>query len=321
MITLSQPKYQTMKKLFVFLLAFLQFTLCSSQINPGLGIYDLDSCDFESDCSMVRFDTLNQGIWQVGTPFKSNFTAAYSPVHAILTDSLNPYPGSNHSWFELAIPNTSWFNILIEFKHKFDTDTLLDGGYIEPSYDDEGIWTNVLYDGMVHGGMVNFENLYSPADSLANGEPGFSGYSTDWVTTRMQWIWVFPVKSFPPDTLRLRFYFVSDSVQTNKDGWMIDDLLISYVDLGGSIDEISISNKINLYPNPGHDFIWIESMGFSGDYLTLDIFNLQGPKVNQLKTVTSDKIKVDITNLEKGIYFVQIRNSQKVFGTGKFLKE
>lgn len=312
-----------MRKLLLSFLILWQAGIGYSQIDPHNGIYDIDSCHFESICPMVQFDSINQGIWQIGKPSKIYFDSAFSPVNAIVTDTLNNYPVSNHSYFDLAVPNWYGAGIIVSFRHKFDTDTLTDGGYIEVSYDDEGVWTNIINENIAHGPIgFNVENLYTSQDTLADGVPGFSGNSQGWVHTRVQWIWLYWLKNYPPDTLRLRFHFVSDSIQTNKDGWMIDNILVSYADQDSSVDEPVFSqNDIKIAPNPVGSFACINLSESSGDFLTVSIFNSWGQKVKRCRIISSREFRIDTSELTQGIYFVQIENGNEILGTSRFVKK
>ncbi len=118
----------------LFILIFLGFSKINAQILPFLGIYNIDSCKFESACKYVSFSSDSNNIWQLGKPNKVFFDSAYSGTNAIITDTINSYSVTNHSYFDIKIPSNSWFqlgNRIISFKHKFDTDSLKDGGYIE----------------------------------------------------------------------------------------------------------------------------------------------------------------------------------------------
>ena len=135
----------------------------------------------------------------------------------------------------------------------------MDGGYISVSYDYGETWYNIINDE-----SWNYEiypnswdganiNLYNEDDVLYNGENGFSGNSEDWITTEFGWYYM-PVN--PPgfttmleDTTIIRFNFISDSVETNKEGWMIDHIrLISYL-LMGSVDDYQ-KVDFSISPNP-----------------------------------------------------------------------
>ena len=116
------------------------FILLTTQLR---GIYAdtlyYDTIQFEVPYAYLEIDTSAQCIWQIARPQKLFFNSSYSGEKAILTDSVSSYPTDNLSFFELKIGefNCSTYvevgleeivGFCIEFKHKFDTDTLADGG-------------------------------------------------------------------------------------------------------------------------------------------------------------------------------------------------
>ncbi len=118
-----------------------------------------------------------------------------------MTDSLNPYPENNYSYFDIKIGifnNDDFsYNNFIEFHHKYDTDSLLDGCYITVSTDSGKTWMNIINKQQAFGAIWMDQyatNLYSEQDTLFNGEYGFSGHSDEWLTTAFGW-GLFVVKS------------------------------------------------------------------------------------------------------------------------------
>ena len=299
------------KTLLFFLLFFCNITF--SQIIEGDGIYDLDSCNFENTFSMIKLDTSMQNIWQIGQPSKQVFNSSYSYENALITDSLSPYPIARNSYFDVVLPNSYGPNLIISFKHRFHSDTLIDGGYIECSYDMGETWTNVVYDFIVnHPDDFRSENLYTEYDTLKGGIPGFSGSSSSWIETKLQWVFFYPVKANYADTFLLRFHFMSDSVQTNKDGWIIDDFLISYADFGSGISELDASN-IQLFPNPTNNKLNFEKE-ISGQYKICD---LSGRIVFEGKLSGQE---LDVQALQEGMYVFYLESKEKTYKTF-FVKE
>lgn len=293
----------------------------TAQVNPYNGIYDLDSCHFETPCSWIMIHNDTDNIWQIGTPQKPFFNTSYSSQNALVTDTIHPYATSNHSYFDLKVPDTLNFfigNVILSFKHKFQTDTLIDGGYIEISNDGGYSWFNVIEDDPVLA--FNSENLYSQTDTLAGGIHGFSGTSDDWITTRIQWVWLALLKGTNEDKI-IRFHFISDSVQTNKAGWMIDDILLSYVETPGGISDLRHSGiSIKLAPNPADYFIELDlEQNGSGPY-ALSVFNVLGQEVKTAGNIRSGKLRLDVSGLKSGVYFVQLKKEGEITGSGKFLK-
>jgi hypothetical protein len=294
-----------------------------SQINPFLGIIDVDSCKFETPCILVNIDTSAQNIWQIGEPQKPFFNEAYSIPNALITDTLNSYPTQNHSFFDLkfCVYDYYIFGIIVGFKHKYQTDTLSDGGYIDVSYDNGQTWVNVLYDDTVHNLMeFNTENLYSEQDTLLGGINGFSGTSNEWIYTRIQWIWEYPCDIWAPDSLTLRFHFISDSNQTNKDGWMIDNILISFADEGSAIQNFnSLNTRIEISPNPVDNFATISFNTQVEGPLTFVLINSIGKIVKRINGIATNQFYFHRENLPCGVYLMQLQKEDSIIGTRKII--
>lgn len=275
--------------------------------------------NFESNSDTIVIDTsINDNIWQIGKPQKIFFDSAYSGNKVIVTDTINPYPISNYSTFIIRIDTNQFFlnqeRTFLTFIHKFDTDSLMDGGYIEVSYDNSN-WINVINDTMPDDFLCPM-NFYS--DTIANGEKAFSGKSNGWITSSIQWVWHMGVKMHdPPDSMFLRFVFSSDSIQSNKDGWMIDDISIGYISYGG-VEENESKNDISIYPNPTTGKINLQVSQHFGKIKTLEIYDCIGQL--QIK-VTDNFSELDISSFKSGLYFIVLTNDKEEKLVSKVLKE
>lgn len=301
---------------------------CFSQIFPGEGLAPMVTCNFETDCTMVSLDTNLQGnIWRIGVPAKPSFSPAYSIPNAMVTDLNNNYPQGTDSWFDiyLDIMGGGYWNPVIAFNHKFETDSLADGGFIEISYNKGNTWKNILFDTSnvfmsFDYGTPNRENFYTASDTIAGGIPAFTGTSDGWQLSRIQWIWFVPVKDaldFPTDTVILRFHFISDSIETGKAGWIIDDLVI-YNTLMSDIPEWAASgNNIKIYPNPASDEI---RFGYRGvdDTNEIWIYDALGRCVLYDKNATDVII---VSQIPRGVYAIVMKNKDNGFYHGIFVKE
>lgn len=274
---------------------------------------------FETSVSDVQVGDSANTIWQLGQPSNILFDSAYSAPYAMVTDTLGFYPVNNYSYFDLFITdnNFPYFfeQVQLEFMHKFDTDSLKDGGYITISYDEGQTWINVIEDNTFNydntpandWGFINYEepNLYSLEDTLFNGEKGFSGNSDGWVKTRLSWYRV-PVKSvndyWESDTLFIRFNFISDDIDNNKEGWMIDNIRMYQVDLGSKVKVIKPS-IFSIHPQPANDYIIIQKE--SNNKERLEISDLQGRLIKEVIIFDSPQ-KIDISYLKQGTYILSI---------------
>lgn len=323
-----------MKKALLFCYYLLFSSGLWGQIEPFKGIIELDQCTLDVDeepCGFITLDTLEFDLWQIGTPMKPFFDSAYNPPNAILTDTIHPYDTSRLEYFEFNVPvfNHPYYqgDIIVGFKHKFETDTLVDGGYIEASFDGGVSWHNVIFPENSGEFLVYFgtENMYELGDTLANGTHGFSGTSDGWVHSRIQWVWQLPVVrsvQIPPDTLRLRFFFMSDSIQTNKDGWMIDDIRLEFADLGSSVNDYDQLMKTQVIPNPfsGNATLILEQS--NNRPLNLFIADINGRVVQVNKDIRENQVVIIQNDMSAGIYFYRLENEDgKTVGAGKMIVE
>ena len=306
-----------MKNFSIFLFVIIIGLPVSAQINPGqFGLQPIENLNFESNNPRLKIDQNNpNNDWQVGSTVKPFFGSALSMPKAIMTDTVNSYSNGNHSYFDLCF--AAWEgvgypgNMYVQFDHKYETDSLLDGGYITVSYDSGQTFTNVIQDANCficsNGPYPNLDNMYDTTQTLVNGEYGFTG-TANWTTSTFQWIWILPVRKSIYDSLIIRFNFISDSIQTNKDGWIIDNIEIGDVYLGSSVEEFGADVQISIYPNLTTDYFNYEIDG--AELEQISITNIQGQTVME-KTTTKSKGRIDVSNLPSGNYFVRFSSGQK----------
>jgi len=97
---------------------------------------------------------------------------------------------------------------------------------------------------------------------------------------------------------------------------------LKQVDFDGAFEYsniVYVENKNNsepviIYPNPAHDFVTYE-----GGAATLTFFDAYGRKVME-QTTQDQSTTVDVTNLEVGIYMLEITNSSNEKTVKRFLK-
>lgn len=294
-----------MKKILLVILTLL-FKGSFAQVD-STGLH-YDSCNFEYSFEHIslQFDSSSTNIWQIGNPQKQVFQASFSDSLAIVTDTVNSYPDTNSSGFLMKIPLDFEGSIVLSFLHKIHSDTLKDGGYIEASYDNGNSWSNVVYDSVFYAssGILFFsENLYNRGDSLVGDHLGFSGTS-DWVRTKLQWIFWLPLRDIFTDTLMLRFKFISDSINTNKDGWIIDDFMVSRFSYCCGLNE-NVQDDLIIFPNPAEESITIKTNGTFevGELFLCDVLGNRISYSNLNETI-------DISHLDSGLYFLEFKTTK-----------
>lgn len=214
----------------------------------------------------------------------------------------------------------------MEFWHKYDMDTLTDIGIIEASYDGGNSWVLVNDTSEVStiGSYFWWDNDFHASDGNYTNHPLITtGKSDGWELSRFNWEWWIPVKTdtiiYPLDSLMIKFTFISDANETNKEGWMIDDILTASAEwqLCSDIKE-TINNNFRIFPNPFSQQMTIESVeDLKGSDMI--IYNSTGIIIKEFHMASGHSITVQQDNLSSGIYYLVIMKNGKILGTNKIL--
>ena len=267
-------------------------------------------------------DTISNpvNIWQVGHPQKNLFGEAYSFPNAIVTDTVKPYPPNDSSVFVIKnVIGGVISNLTLTGKYYSNTDSLHDYGKIEFSLDNGSTWTDLLNDstlidtinGEIIHGFLNYLNIEKPV--LTGSSNGWANFGIDiWFQGDLYGIY--------RDTVLYRFTFVSDSIQTNKDGLMFDDL--GFYGLVEGIEEKGFA-PIGSYcfPNPARDRLTIRFENKTRTTFELKVFDISGQVIKELNT-NSNQVVLPVQNFESGLYFYKLVDQKnKRISTGKFVNK
>lgn len=288
---------------------------------------------FEEPSPYITILPVPQNIWQIGAPHKTFFNAAYTLPNVIITDTMNNYPVNNLSSFELIVGtfNFPWYpwSVFIDFRHKYDADTLSDGGYITVSWDNGITWANIINDTSNffeitphHPGYAfGNNNLYDTWSILVNGEQGYSGHSGNWIHSCMAWYNI-PVDKrteWLPDTMRLRFNFISDNVQQNREGWMIDQIRLFSIDLGSGIREyMEGSTHSYFFPNP---VTTTATFTLNKTYhdVHYELMDTRGLLISKGDRGTCDEFTFERTGIPSGMYLMRLFLDNRFIDTHRII--
>lgn len=304
-----------MKSFSVFLI-LLFFTAILGYAQIGNLIYT-DQIEFETSHPWVRLDTnISGNIWRTGIPSKTFMDSAYSPVRAMITDTVNTYPVNNCSYFDIVIDDGLpawyiWGEGILGFMHKYDTDSLFDGGYIEVSYDGGLTWENIIND--MHALDISASGYYDNTDTISGGTPAFSGHSDGWVYSEFYWWWNALTKDFPMDSLIVRFNFKSDGVQNNKEGWMIDHISFYAFAVVGGNESIKKNEKLKVYYSSTQT-AWVFILPESENQIAeLIIYDSIGRCVYRSGNFNERLMVFNISDYQGGYYFYKLTENENVF--------
>jgi hypothetical protein len=280
----------------------------------------LISSDFENNPTFIKMDNPSNNFWQIGKPNKLFFKNAHSGSRVIVTDSIHPYSTNSNSAFEFSFKITEWDASFtnLSFWHYYNI-APSDSAKIEVSYDGGKNWNNIVKD-------TNY--LIWPSSTL----PIITGTSANWEFLQFRWTWCIGSKlshnsSYkmcnPPDSVIVRFNFFSGNNNTNQDGWMIDDIIVTETDGIGEVEKSNpFENYVNVYPNPSNDIVTIFCDAINNHVTIIKVLNSQGKDIyNSIIEEASNKFSIDLTGKEKGIYFIQLIDEKEKVLTQKIVLE
>ncbi len=295
-----------MKNLLLLLL-FIPITL-QAQF-PGTLQQFFDGNDtIPSQRLNVVIDQPANNVWVIGPPNKTIFNAAATLPNAIFTKDSTAYPVSDTSSFSLNLTDTV-FNfggiVAINWKQKIDLENGVDGGLIEFSVDTGKNWTNVF------GSMYTYNFFgFNPSnvDTLFNNQLGFTGTDTNW---RDIWLCFDGYWLSQYDSVQFRYKLLSDSVQTNQEGWLIDNMSLRPTIIH-TINEKERSEYIKLNPNPASDYTSIDLKKQKGEHFIKHVmlYDMKGQLIRSWGLVPN-RFKVPLDGLEAGNYLLHVETNIK----------
>jgi len=261
-------------------------------------------------------DTMSNmnNVWQVGIPQKTIFTNAYSAPNVIITDSINSYPINDTSVF--IITNVAFgqgfewpYTVILAGQYFVNSDTLTDYGKVEFSPDNGITWIDMLNDTVGYWYWNSYE------------KPVLTGNSNQW---KSFWVNLAELGYFygvqDGDTVLYKFTFISDSIQTNKDGLMFDDF--HFEDWVEGIEEIGFDLiKSKCFPNPTENKLTVSFKNDKNSSFEIYVYDIHGKEIYKSKT-NSNNVNLLVSEYITGTYFYKLLDkSEKKFSVGKFIKE
>ena len=281
------------KSFLLSAILLISMIVANGQIPPSCEINFEDNPCWEATYTNLTIPAPNN-IWNICTPHKTLFDSAYSSPHAILTDSAGTYPVNNTSSFIVKFsPYASCACApIIGGYYKFDSDSLNDYGMIEVSLDHGITWLNALTD------TVQLNIYWYPQK-----KPVLTGRIHQW----REFYGMFWMGIPRPDTIYYRFTFISDGIETNQQGWMLDDLMLVAHTEG--IQDNGPLEEITVYPNPSSTMITVFGKTFTGNR-DVEVYDILG-QLRLHQSVNNTQKDIDISSLNKGIYMVKVLSGNK----------
>lgn len=273
-------------------------------------IQRFDGADTTIYSIIVTIHTDSTNIWQIGKPQKTIFDSAYSLPNVIVTDTVGYIPVNDTSSFTISIHSSAYWSPFVyayQWVQKLD---LLKGhqdGIIEVSVDSGATWHNVFNNPSVSDfygfNLANVDTLISGLDTTY----AFSGTDTSWKN-----IWLcFPGYYYTlTDSMLLRFTVFTDSVDSNKEGWMIDNFYSSPSFQHTAVKVLKETDSIIVYPKPTTGTVYIGALRTQKlkTIEKMQLINSAGQIVHQYGQ-SLVHTSIDISDFPDGIYYLKIQTN------------
>ena len=291
----------------ILLLIIIILHSCYSSAQSGARYQYFDGADTVAATSVfIHIDTTGGNAWQIGRPQKTIFHSAATAPNALITDTLNPYPPADTSSFTFGYqPDHDWGVAAIRWKQKLDLDRKHDWGRIDYSLDTGTTWQNVFGNPSVY----NFYGFALPnRDTIAPAQYAFTGSDTAWkdIWICFDWSDLFS----HTDSLLLRFTLISDTVDSLKEGWMIDNIMVHTTFIHGLVKDPTHNADIRVFPNITSGLVNIEAPKAQKFHITeqIAVLNTAGQLVKEYRNV-STKYFIDLGDLPNGLYYVKVKTN------------
>ncbi len=91
--------------------------------------------------------------------------------------------------------------------------------------------------------------------------------------------------------------------------WYVNKLrneLVKVELAGVAIDPVLATNQLLVYPNPASDKIWIETSNLDLTHAVAQLIDIHGKIVNQFELMVSEKQKLDLGEMPRGVYMLKV---------------
>ena len=247
--------------------------------------------------------------WQIGRPQKKIFRSAATLPYAIVTDTVKPHLLNTTSSFIISTHPLVFGRQLtaLRWKQKIDFNRKHAGGIIDYSTDSGKTWQNVFNNTKIYS-FYGFNTANK--DTLLSGEFAFSGTDTIW---RDIWL-CFPLPIIlTTDSLLVRFTLKSDSVDSSKEGWLIDNFLMHPTFVHTASKILKAIDEISVYPTITSGVVHIDygSIRKSNPIRNMLLVNAAGKTIRAYTRFEAEVGSIDIGQYPAGTYYLKIDADNK----------
>ena len=264
-----------------------------------------DGADTLTTSIIVNILPDSNHVWQIGRPQKIIFNSAATLPNAIVTDTINHYPVNDTSSFIVSTrPYWTPYIYAYQWKQKLDLDKKHDGAIVEFSVDSGATWQNAFHNAHVYN-FYGFDP--ANADTLPSGQYAFTGTDTAW---RDIWLCIGGPTSVTTDSMLIRFTLITDSIDSNKEGWLIDNMMAHPTWIHTATKMLKEIDHISVYPTitSGAVTISTKKQYKLKEIQRMELFDAGGKMLQEYSDHSLNQT-IDLSGYADGIYILKIKSN------------
>lgn len=276
--------------------------------------FEDEDTDFNNDFSnFFQNDySINSNLFETGISLKNPYINEDFGEYALITDAAIPYLNNNLSSIRLKVRcvecNYGEFNLY--FYHKLECDSLYDGGLVQYSIDDGISWNNII-----NCPFCDLTNFYTINDTITSMyDVGFNNSISTWELCGINFSTQENISE-----VDFRFIFSSDLSDTDKNGWLIDNISICSNPVLVSAN--NLTNGILIFPNPTNNMSVIHLKNPQDKIDCVNIYNITSQNVTNQNNIFKQEYLFYKNDLKPGLYLYEIKTINNYYYSGKFIVE
>jgi len=160
------------------------------------------------------------------------------------------------------------------------------------------------------------EEDYNHVDSVSKNFTVTTGVSTGSTTVAFDWDETNGRVSFSDENVTLLSVGIENLIVSLGD--YSKNVKINIVDIETSVPTQTIENGITAYPNPAGEFINLNFNGINAE--RVDVYDITG-KLLSTDNLSSEQTQIFTGNLNSGLYFIKVYDSNRNIATMRFIKQ
>ena len=246
----------------------------------------------------------SDNLWEIGTPTTPK-------LNNIVASGYVTNPSGNTPDQMISLLTSPCYNLsilenpILKFKMAFALEQDYDIVYVEYSTDQGATWDILGTASDPNWYNSDLTNASSGAANTCQNCPGAQWTGTD----RFLKEYSYNLSAFNSESsIIFRFKFEADP-NTNDEGVVVDDFIIDATAIL-SVNDFE-EGEFLIYPNPSKDVFNIKRASTIGESMDVEVYDVTGKLVRSKSNIIDGDYELDMSNISKGLYFLQVSIGNK----------